>query len=118
MLFKVMKLVDEWHCKQLQPYDMNAIKNQVSCEWFTKEKDRIYTVYVDDAGYGTALEKGRELILAYIEERKDPMVLVNKVIAGKAEFTKYDEIIYELARAVRELKDGISCCNHAGRETS
>lgn len=101
-MFLVKRVEGEWHCKQLQAYE-NTFKNRVSCEWFIKEKDRIYTVYVDAAGYGTALEKGRELILAYIEERKDPMVLLNKVIAGKAEFTKYDEIIYELARAIKNI---------------
>ena len=27
-------------------------------------------------------------------------------------------VFNDLARAIRELKNGISCCNHTGRETS
>lgn len=75
-------------------------KPSVDCAWNKDETLRSYTTHIYANDMGEALTKGKSLILAYIEEHKNPITTLTEVVNGDASFRLTDEIIYELCRAV------------------
>lgn len=76
------------------------IKPYVTCMWRKDETLRSYTTHAYADDMGEALTKGKSLILAYIEEHKNPITTLTEVVNGEASCRPIDEIIHELCRAV------------------
>ena len=77
---------------------------KVNCTWNTDETLRSYTTHAYANSMTEALEKGQVLILAYIEEHRNPLTTLTEVINGEASFRTMPEIIHELCRAVLDME--------------
>jgi len=80
--------------------DKKYTKTYVTCMWRKDEISRRYTTHVYADDMGTALTKGKSLILSYIQEHKNPLTTLTEVVNGEASCRPLDEIIHELCRAV------------------
>ena len=77
---------------------------KVDCTWNIDETLRSYTIHTYADSMSEALEKGQVLILAYIEEHRNPLTTLTEVVNGEASFRTMPEIIHELCRAVLDME--------------
>ena len=77
---------------------------KVECRWNVDETMRSYTIQTYANSMTEALEKGQALILAYIEEHRNPLTTLTEVVNGEASFRTMPEIIHELCRAVLDME--------------
>ena len=98
MKYYVVHADNKWVISEAK--DKKYTKPYVTCMWHKDETLRSYTTHVYADDMGEALTKGKSLILAYIEEHRNPLTTLTEVVNGEASFRPLDEIIHELCRAV------------------
>ena len=91
---------DRWQINEAKSDKYETPK--VSCNWHRNEKLCTYSVASYGANMGEALEKGKDLILTYIEDHKDPLTTLKEAVNGEADFRSITEVLHELCRAVLE----------------
>lgn len=102
MKFCVSYRNQTWSVVKLTDSDSNSKwkEPKVTCEWYPKESDRLYSIIVYGDSSSKALEKGEFLINEYIKNHEDPINSIKDIISGEAHLWEMQRCIHELSRAV------------------